>query len=65
MRVRYSGPVRGAHMLSKELEDAGLRVDFAAPMERRGVGMGFVIPQPAASSAEDTLANARRPSALA
>jgi len=42
MRVRYAGPVRGAHMLSKELSDAGLHVDFAAPLERRGVGQEIV-----------------------
>lgn len=40
--VRYSGPVRGAHMLASQLSDAGLRVQFSPPEERRGVGQEIV-----------------------
>jgi hypothetical protein len=42
IRVRYSGPVRGAHMLAAELSAAGLHVDFVPPEERRGVGHDLV-----------------------
>ena len=38
IRVRYSGPIRGVHMLSRQLSDAGLEAEFPPPMERRGVG---------------------------
>lgn len=40
--VRYSGPPRGAHVLAAQLSDAGLRVDFSPPEERRGVGQEIV-----------------------
>jgi hypothetical protein len=42
IRVRYSGPVRGAHMLSRQLSDAGLEAAFPPPMEQRGVGQNVV-----------------------
>ena len=42
IRVRYSGPVRGVHMLVGELSSAGLHFDFAPPQERRGVGRDLV-----------------------
>ncbi len=42
IRVRYSGPVRGAHMLAGELSAAGLHADFAPPEERRGAGQDIV-----------------------
>ena len=40
--VRYSGPIRGAHMLSGELSTAGLQVAFTTPTERRGIGQEIV-----------------------
>ena len=39
IRVRYSGPVRGLHTLSRDLSDAGFNADFDPPAERRG-GVG-------------------------
>lgn len=42
IRVRYSGPVRGAHMLAGELSAVGLHADFAPPEERRGAGQEIV-----------------------
>ncbi len=42
IRVRYSGPIRGAHMLSGQLSDAGLQAEFPPPFERRGAGQDVV-----------------------
>ncbi len=42
IRVRYSGSIRDAHMLSRQLSDAGLQAEFPLPMERRGVGQDVV-----------------------
>lgn len=42
IRVRYSGPTRGAHMLAGELSAAGFPAEFPPPEERRGVGQDLV-----------------------
>jgi hypothetical protein len=36
MRVRYSGPLRGAYILKRDLHDGGIEVEFPPPPERRG-----------------------------
>jgi len=40
--IRYSGPVRGVHMLARQLSETGLRVQFSTPEEKRGVGQEIV-----------------------
>lgn len=42
MRIRYTGPARGAHHLKRQLAEAGVHVDFPPPLERRGVGQDIV-----------------------
>lgn len=42
VRVRYSGPMRGAHMLSRDLSKDGFQAEFPPPMERRGAGQEIV-----------------------
>jgi hypothetical protein len=42
IRVRYSGPARGAGMLSQRLSEAGFQAGFPPPLERRGVGQDAV-----------------------
>jgi hypothetical protein len=42
IRVRYSGPIRGAHMLSGQLSDAGLQAEFPRPLEERGAAQDVV-----------------------
>jgi hypothetical protein len=56
IRVRYSGPIRGAHMLSRQLSDGGLEAEFPPPMERRGVGQDVVhVTMEIGTAAEDRL----------
>ena len=42
IRVRYSGSIRGAPILSRPVSDAGLQTEFPPPLERRGVGQDVV-----------------------
>lgn len=42
IRVRYSGPSRGAHMLSRDLSNDGFQAEFPPPVERRGAGQDVV-----------------------
>jgi hypothetical protein len=42
IRVRYSGPIRGAHMLSRDLSNDGFQAEFPPPLERRGAGQDAV-----------------------
>lgn len=39
IRVRYSGPIRGAHMLSRQLSDGGFEAEFPPHPAAAGVAL--------------------------